>query len=53
MDLWEAILVGHLGVNFGPLEVDFRLDGNFRLLGFDFRDLGVDHEPRGVNIWSL
>ena len=47
------MLVGHLGVNFGTLEVDFRLDGEFRLLGFDFRALGVDHEPPGVNIWSL
>ena len=47
------MLVGHLGVNFRPLEVDFRLDGEFRLLGYDFRALGVDHELRGVDIWSL
>ena len=45
--------VGHLRVNFGPLEVDFRLDGEFTLLGFDFRALKVDYEPRGVGIWSL
>ena len=45
--------VGHLGVNIGPLEFDFRLDGEFRLLGFDFRALGVYPEPRGVDIWSL
>ena len=43
----------HLVVNFGSLEVDFRLDGEFRLLGFDLRALGVYHEPRGTDIWSL
>ena len=54
MDLWEWILdVRHLLVNFGSLEVDFRLDGEFRLLGFDFRALGVYHEPREADIWSL
>ena len=41
--------VRHLEVNFGPLEVDFRLDGEFMLLGVDF----TAHEPRGVDIWSL
>ena len=39
--------VRHLVVNFGSLEVDFRIDGKFRLLGSDFRHIRVYHEPKG------
>ena len=46
--------VRHLVVNnFRSLEVDLRLDGEFRLLGFNFRALGIYHEPKGADIWSL
>ena len=27
--------------------------GEFRLLGFEFSALRVDHEPQGLNIWFL
>ena len=27
--------------------------GEFRLLGFEFSALRVDHEPKGLNIWFL
>ena len=38
----------------GSLEVDFRIDGEFRLLGFDFRALGdIMSLCRGADIWSL
>ena len=54
MDFWEWILdVKHLVVNFGSLEVDFRLGGEFRLPGLDFRALKVHNEPPEANIWSL
>ena len=45
--------VRHLVVYFGSLEVDFRIDGEFRLLGLNFRALGIYHEPKGSDIWSL
>ena len=44
--------VRHLVFNFGSLEVDFRIDGEFRLLGFDFRALG-DIMSLGEPIFGL